>query len=970
MIRSESASPIWRVRLLGALRADSESDGIERFRTRKVGLLFGYLAYYQNRSHSREELADMLWPELDMSHAKQHLRQALTSLRHHLEPPGLPHGAILEVQQSMVSLNVERLTTDVAEFQSRLKEAKSLPKLEKAIQLYRGELLPGYYEDWVLRERLLLEDLYTSALMECVRACEAEGSLEEAIRYLRTALEKDFLREDLHERLVRLYLAAGRPESAERHLENWRNHPDNPGYGGVFSELKTAVDKAQKVPQTPKAETVAVSIQEDRDQSSAKPAPTIKIPVHLTRYFGRTNELEMAHRSIVQRETRLLTLVGPAGTGKSRMSAEVGRFIADRDGWNVWFVPLADIADGFELPDAILSVMKVPNREGNLLEILADRLARGDNLVILDNLEHIVDRAAVQVDEILKTVPNVSLLVTSRQALKLDGESQIDLATLPTPSSEVVDLTELAKVPSVQLFVDRAKAVLADFQLTRHNAQAIGSICERLDGLPLALELAANLCHAFTPAQILQNLESRHDLLRRRKRDMNVRHASLRAAIDYSYQLLAPELQGFFLALGVFRGGFSIEAAEAICLDDQQDGLRMVLDLQERSLLHAEETHDEAPARFRLLETFREYAQELLTDRQGREIKERHADYFSRQSLERTLRPEDRENRNAAVRHLFETGRVHDCIQVLASYDNFAILEREVVAKLSQAKKLPVTDQVRVLVLQSNAQIYRSDFEAALRSALKAEELALKNGLKEELAASRRRLSQTLAYVGRRQESTERSLLALAAAKEDGDLQSALIAYINIGGNYWALGDFEKACEAYKEAVEVSMELFQGEIYWPLLYNYGLANMDLGRLDEGFQQASEGLRKAREKDEALGVSLCLFLISRYYLYKRNFKAALSTHYEAMIKRRPIGFLHWTYQAIFFHGRILLEMGRLREAAVLLAASWGSRRGHEREAVESVGWLRENMAEDAYEEAWAEGLAMNLDQAFSFAIQFR
>lgn len=973
--------PIWRVRMLGDLQAESADTSINRFRTRRVGLLLAYLATYQDRSHSREELADMLWPELEPEHAKRNLRQALSSLRRHLEPPGIPAGAVLDTRQSLVSLNPEYLRTDVAEFVRHIREGS----LERAIELYRGDLLPGFYEEWVQRERLHLEDQYVSALQGAILVAETDRRFEDAIRFVRLALGKDGLREDLHASLIRLYLAAGRPQSAVQQFEEWQAISLNELKCEPDPALAAMVSPVRRIGET-KANTL-VPIPELVFAVSDEPtSPVSKLPVQLTRFFGRNRELEHGELAIAARRTRLLTLIGPAGTGKTRISIEIGRAMVERFGWNVWFVPLADISDGANLIDATLNTLKIGEKSGDPIEALAARLSGDRNLIILDNLEHILEAAVSGVEALLNGLPNVSLIVTSRQSLKLNGEQEVDLATLPIPApedAEAATLTDLASVPSVQLFVDRARLVLPDFQLTAHNARAIAEICKRLDGLPLALEIAASLSGAFSPHQLLQNLENRLELLRSRRRDLSSRHRSLRAAIDYSYNLLTEEQQAFFVRLSVFRGGFTIDAASQVSMDSSHEGsqsrksksvdcLRMILDLQERSLLRADEAREDSPARFRLLESYREYAREYLDAEEERELAQRHADYFLRQALSGGTPTEDRDNRNAAVRFFFEQRQVHECVSLLGTFEVFSG-PGQIVSTLARDPDFETfrpDDQVSLLRLLADLYLHRLDSEEALRTCRHAAELAERYGLEYEVSLCNRKLSLILVYLNRRLESIEVSRQELARGIEKGDLRAIEYASTNIGVNHWALGEFEDAYIAYERAYRASVELHHGEVFWPVLYNLSLVTLDLGRLDDGLYYANEGIRRAQANDEEFGVSLCMSLIGRYHLYKGNLHAALATSYGALMKRRNASFMYWSFQAIFFHAMVLMEMGMLYEAAVLFGATRVVAKVNTREADLWLGRLRNLMPPDEFERAWAEGLAMNFDQAFRYAARFK
>ncbi|OJU61854.1 MAG: hypothetical protein BGO01_13140 [Armatimonadetes bacterium 55-13] len=959
---------IWRVEMLGTLQAVGEDAAVSRFRTRRVGLLLAYLAYFSERSHSREELAEMLWPECEPELGRRNLRQTLSSLRRPLEPPGVPAGAVLTAKQGRVSLNLEFVNTDVAEFKAAVRSERT-DDLRRAVEVYRGDLLPGHYEDWVLRERLHLEDLYVSALKQLVKVCEAEGRVDEGIHYVRLALAKDNLQEDLHAALMRFYIASERSASALQHFEDWRATAERELNDEPGLETRRLAERARRSVPATVGETIAVV---PLEPARSERSQIIRLPVQLTRFFGREEDRERALGSLLE-GVRLVSFLGPAGTGKTRLSVEVGRRLAEQQGWNVWFVSLADYADGAQLLSAVCEGMRLPTEAGNSpLEAISANLSGAKNLLILDNLEHILESAIPRVQSLLTDVPNVAILVTSRHSLKLEGEHEMDLGTLPIPKDES-DLAGLAEAASVQLFVDRAQAVVPDFQLTAHNSRAVAAICTQLDGLPLALEIAAGLSHAFTPLQMLQNLEHRLELLRSRRRDLSERHRSLRAAIDYSYELLSPELQRFFMALSVFRGGVTLEAADRVC--GVGATLRMTLDLQERSLLRADEAAEGSPARFRLLESFREYGAELLSGEELGDLKARHAAYYREQG--KAAAQHDRENLLAALRFYFDEGQPSECVALLVALHGFTMVGHDVTRALAvdpRFDSFEPLDQIMLLRLLADAHLYPSEFEESYRVSERALEIARRIGREDQVAICKRGVGVAAGYLGRREEGIALTREFLAYAEKVGDLRMMEHAYNAIGTELWVMGRGEEARKEFDGALLAARKLHGSEIPWQVHYNQGRVRLDAGELDDGMQFANDGVRASKLKNEELGLSMCLSLVARYHRLKGNQTAALATSHESMVRRRKVGFSFWTLLALMEHAMILAEIGRSAEAATLLAASRGVTRLNrvmdDREFSATVDRVKSQLSETAFEQAWAEGLGMNMDEAFWFAARFR
>jgi predicted ATPase len=365
------------------------------------------------------------------------------------------------------------------------------------------------------------------------------------------------------------------------------------------------------------------------------PAP--RLPAFFTRFFGREDERAELHRLLADPCVRLVTLSGAGGTGKTRLVIEVARerqkiaLLSEV----VWFAPLADLSDSRLLPGALADSLGLerPGPADLTEQVVAHLSACSRSLLVLDNFEQLVDAdGPALVRTLLERVPTLTCLVTSRKRLLIDAEREFVVGPLRPPRECARDEERgdperlLGACACVALFVERAQQARPDFQITRRNAPAIAQLCDRLDGIPLALELAAARANVLSPAQMMaQLLEGRGDLLVSRRRDLVPRHRSLRAAIEWSWRLLSPDLQRFFAALSVFRGGWTVEAAEAVC--EEPLALDCLAQLREASLLLTKENSD-GSIRFALLETLREFADEQLPDEARAHLQRRHAEYY------------------------------------------------------------------------------------------------------------------------------------------------------------------------------------------------------------------------------------------------------------------------------------------------------------------------------------------------------
>jgi predicted ATPase/class 3 adenylate cyclase len=362
------------------------------------------------------------------------------------------------------------------------------------------------------------------------------------------------------------------------------------------------------------------------------------LPAPQTSFVGRVGELEQVKELLGK--TRMLTLLGTGGTGKTRLAIEVGREALDNYPDGVWLVELAILEKDSSLPDAVADVLGVREEPGrSLRETLATFLCERKLLLILDNCEHIMESVSREVGALVSHCKNVTVLATSRQALRVTGEVTFPVRPLEAfdvwqrPKDRPLSAADIAGFDAVKLFVDRAQAVVPDFRLTDENAPDIARICWRLDGIPLALELAAARLRVLTPAQISGRLNDQFKLL---KGTAVLPHQqTLRALIDWSYDLLTGPEKLLFHRLAVFAGGRTIEAVEAVCTDDEVDDvLDLLQQLAEKSLLFIDRDSSSGP-RYTLLESVWQYAREKLKESGGMEaMQERHLDYYLQLVLE------------------------------------------------------------------------------------------------------------------------------------------------------------------------------------------------------------------------------------------------------------------------------------------------------------------------------------------------
>lgn len=355
-----------------------------------------------------------------------------------------------------------------------------------------------------------------------------------------------------------------------------------------------------------------------------------RLPRELTSFVGRRREIREIKEALSS--TPLVTLIGPSGVGKTRLAIKTASTLNRAFADGVWVSELAELHDPTLLAESVANAVGLRDASTRwVMSTLADFLGARQLLLILDNCEHLTDACAVLADGLLQACPELKILCTSREPLGVDGETVMQTAPLPLPGEDPVPPEALVRYEAVRLFVDRAGAAWPPFELDASNADAVAALCRSLDGLPLALELAAARLRAFTPGQILEQIDRRFELLSTGRRTRTGRHQSLRAAVDWSFDLLSPDEQTLWCRLSIFPAGFDLEGAEAICGGEGLTGAvpELVAGLVEKSILQRELS--ESTPRYRMLETIRSYGRERLSS-SGEEdrIRVSHRDHYAR----------------------------------------------------------------------------------------------------------------------------------------------------------------------------------------------------------------------------------------------------------------------------------------------------------------------------------------------------
>jgi len=974
--------------MLGTFQLRNEEHVISRFRTRRVGLLLAYLAYYAGKSHDRAEVAEMLWPEGDPDKMSANLRQALASLRRQIEVPPVPSGGIIRSQNNTLTIDPAHVTTDVAEFEQSLSAAwkqtdpaQRRTDLEHAVALYRGALLPGFGEEWVMRERARLEDIYVHALRTLAESAQEEGHFARAIDALHRSLAIDPYNESMHAEVMRIHLEAGQPDLALEHYKDVEHR--------LADELGMAPDEALRVMARKAKRAISEHTKPLAPLASPAQAPVaaVRLPAQLTRLFGHQSTQAELVEDFSRHDAGFVTLLGPAGAGKTTLAIAVARQLAEKEGWNAGFVPMADFAEPSMVLEGVADALRAGREHASdVYARIRSGLGPGENLVVLDNAEHIANGLAPLIAHLRQEIPQLRLLVTSRQSLKVADERAFILDLLEVPAGEQDKADQLAHFPSVALFVDRARAVQPDFALTPRNAGVVAEICARLDGLPLAIELAAGLSGAFTPTQMLGHLERRLAMLKTRRRDAPLRHRSLAAALDYSYDILSDSLKSFFRRLSVFSGGFTLDAAAQVGLDepDENVALQMLLDLQERSLVFAERSEEEdAVPRFRLLESFREYGRDRLSEEERRENALTHADFFfatippSVEGLKAAERRrfrmdvlQDHANYWIATNTLIANGRLDDAVAMLAATTQTGPLGKPRLAEFEALRRL----DFKRLTWYSQALAYC--MMGVYQRAINGVEAAAVYG--EAVACARQvgdlgLLVRCLAGLAACVSGVEGPEAGLAIYQEVLEYESipgvgemTWNMYNGIGTTLWMLNRLDEADAAFREGLRLSREEPGEETNWLARYNLGRVSLDRERYDVAIPIIGDALRIARRVRDTFGISMAMGLMARYRWKTGDLEGAFAANQEAMSLRRNLGLVFWFANAIRFQALLLADRGDASTAVILFAATerhTTDRLGEVFETGEALQKIRSQLSSVQFQRAWERGSTLDLNEAY-------
>lgn len=841
--------------LLGGLQITRADAPITDFISNKVPALLAYLVVTR-RTHSRDKLATLLWGEMSDADAKNNLRQALTNLRKVADD-------CLTITRDSIEFTGDRIL-DSSKFESDIKTASSLDFepasviLTDSLRLYRGDFLEGFFvrdapnfEDWMLAERARLRELALQALHTLTQFHTSHGNFDEAKTTASRLLTFDPWREEAHRQLMLLQARTGQISAALSQYET----------------CKKILEKELGV--QPSLETTGLYERIRAARQSARH----NIPASSSEFIGREKELENLRGLLSDPKTRLITLTGLGGIGKTRLAQETARACVDMFINGAWHISLVAVdADG--IVPAVGNVFNFPFSAGDHKKQLLNFLRQKELLLVLDNFEHLLESSTL-LAEILKIAPEVKLLVTSRERLDIDGEWVVELSGLETGSSS-----------ADQLFVQSAKRAKAEIQLEEQDLIAVAEICRLVGGLPLGIEIAAAWTRSMDCESIRDEIQKNLDFLASSRRDVPERQRSLRAVFESSWARLSDAEQKTLAALSVFRGDFARDAAEKVAGN--------ILSLVDKSLVQRN------GERFELHEVTRGFAQEKLGAKKKPHAA--HAKYFAGWAKELSTMNErasfpllTREFENVRAAWLWSSAQKD--VNSLASLVHFT---------------------KRVLDIQGR---YREGFELMER-ALK--DLDAPDSVQDLPPDARGELiarlwtfkALYLGDLGRSDETPQILEACLAYFRRTGNKPQIMVCLNALGITQRFLGNEEKAADYFRGQLEIARELKNRHEEATALNNLCTAINTMKNFEEAERMLKDCLAIRRELNDEAGISSTLINLG-VALFNQGHFAEIKPYYQEAIEiSRRINQPRNLAGALGNLGGVLLREGQHEEALKL------------------------------------------------------
>ena len=940
------------VRLLGMFDVKYKRKTVN-ISSRPAQSLFAYLILNAGTSHRREKLAGMLWPDSLEETARDNLRHALWRLRKVL--PSQVKAEYLLTDDLSIAFNASaEYSLDVSELE-KLSHRASVDELISVLSAYQGELLPGFYDEWVVSEREHLISNFENHMARLMSLLQDEKRWPDILDWGERWIKLGQKPEPAYRALMWGHTAKGDMSKVaatyERCVKSLRDFGVEPS-----EQTKELYENLKSGKETPRAEPISTKPLV-REVSS-------NIPVPLTSFIGREKELKEIAQLLSS--SRLLTLTGTGGVGKTRLAIQTANDSIQKFKDGVYWVGLVGLSDENLIPQEIAQSLNLREFSNvTLIEALKTYLKSKEILLVIDNCEHLVKACALYVEQLLAACLKLRILATSIEALGIFNETIWQVPSLPLPETHMsLSLKELQGFASIKLFNERASLAKAGFVLNEGNASSAAQICHRLDGIPLAIELAAARIKMLTVEEIAARLDDRFSLLTSGSRTAIPRHQTLRAAIDWSYDLLTEPERILLRRLAVFASGFTLEAAEAVCSQGMKRGdiLDLLGRLVDKSLVVVDEVLKTNETRYRLLETIRQYALEKLVEtNEAPAVRDGHLEFylglaeksepyiFSHESVVWVSRlGKDLDNIRAAMDWSTNSGKAAAALEMAGSLVHFwwahALLASEWHDRVQQALSRPEGKErtlARAKALNGVGFIYWVDADP----------------------------------IDRHPELEE----ALSIGKELGDRWNIATALRNLGGLENIRGNYQKARSFLEQGLGIWKSMGgEGKLGYAMSLAF-LGDVELNcneveRARSLYEESSAVLREPELGDiNFLGYPLRR--LGQLARHEGDYEKAASLFKESLTLNYEVADPRGVMCCVAGFAAIAVSQGRFERASQLMAAvetqltSIGIRLLYmdKMEYERNLAHLRANLDEKTLTKSWTKGKGMSFEEAIAFAL---
>lgn len=934
-----------KLSLLGPARVQLDQAHISRFYSVKTQALLYYLAVESAEAHPRASLTSLLWPEFTQSNANRSLRQALFQLNKALDNP---RRQLLLISKEEIQFNpASRHWLDVAEFTSLLQRGEWQP----AVELYNGPFLDGFavvdshsFEEWLQNRREALHQQVVSALSQLTEAAAARNDHTAAQRYAAQTLAHAPWQEDAHRALMRALALQGQRTEALAQFARCRRIVEEEFAAPLATETIWLYEMIRDGALAPPQPVAVVSASPPSAQP--RPAPQARLPEARTPLVGRQSQLTQILSRLTDPHCRVLTLVGLGGVGKTRLALEAAQTLIDNgagqrffpDG--IWFVPLREAKTAEGAIGVVAHALGIPlHGDQSIQDQVLHHLRAKQLLLVLDNVEHLPS-APEQIAALLDAAPTVKLLVTSQQSLDLWDEWLFPVNGLAVPPTTGADDGESRNAPAATLFALNAQRRDPNFQIETEK-EAVAHICRLVDGLPLALELAASWLTHMNCAGIAALIEANLDFLVTSATRIPERHRSIRAVLNQSWALLPAEEREGLRGLAVFRGSFHTLAAQEIA----RVPLPLLWRLVEKTLMHPI-----TPERYQMHDLVRRHAEEKLLARpqEHADVLTRHSDFYLNFIAQRqeALFHSSRKEALAEVDQEFE--HILSAWDWAAQHARFAQMDQaqqslfafclnrgryqegnRAFSRLVEALDAAHTAQDnlsrqdpiygRALARQGFFQVSSGDMEQGMAALEQALVIARSHGDPADRAFCLTFLGEFEGWRGNFDRARQLLTESIALNEQIGDQLGGGFALYRLGESTHAVGEFEQARRIFEECVAIGRRIDGQDAIGYALDQLGYCHFLIGDWTAAEQAYGESLHHFSEAGNELGVALAStgLGLTAWAQASSDFSAAEKRLTDSIARARRVGHpIHLT-GSLSVLGLVQIDRGDFAQARSLL-----------------------------------------------------